>query len=101
MSEIKLERRVVCAVNRYRSFILLGPRHWDATMRKQKSEMDLLEVASEHFEQGFINTWGDFLTREEAWMAASHNNQIFRFVGSQLATDVGIAGTQLYSENLY
>lgn len=101
MSELDLSRRVVCAANRYGNLLLLGARHWDETMWKQKNSMELQKIESERYEQGFINTWGEFLTREEAWMVASQNNQIFRFVGSQLATDVGIAGTQLYSENLY
>lgn len=101
MSNIDLNRRVVCAANRYGYFILLGARHWDETMHRQKEAMDLQYINSERFEEGFINTWGEFLTREEAWLVAGNNNQIFRFVGSQLATDVGIDGTKLYSENLY
>ena len=50
-----------------------------------------IDSLDEHFmpkcpsewEQGFINTWGEFLTREEAWEVAKHNKQIVRFVGNQ------------------
>ena len=43
-------------------------------------------------EQGFINQFGEFLTREEAWVIANANGQIMR--------ESTIQGT-LFSECLY
>jgi hypothetical protein len=43
-------------------------------------------------EQGFIDQFGRFMSREDAWIAAEKGDQIIR--------DVAPAGT-LYSENLY
>ena len=43
--------------------------------------------------QGFIDQFGQFLTREEAWPIAERNTQIIRRVGGD--------GIKLYSENLY
>lgn len=101
---INLDRRVVCAANRDRKSgeIILGARHWDSCMRET---YQLWVVATNHktrdmrfVEQGFINTWGEFLTREEAWQVAVHNNQIIKSVGG----DMSINGVgRLFSENLY
>jgi hypothetical protein len=44
------------------------------------------------WDQGFIDQFGDFLTRREAWEIAKDRGQILR--------DVSTPGT-LYSENLY
>ena len=42
--------------------------------------------------QGFIDQFGDFIDRQEAWVIAKSQNQIVKSVSSE--------GT-LYSENLY
>lgn len=83
-------RRIVCAANRNRESgrIICGARHWDNIMRASL-------LPGEKFtgwDQGFIDQFGDFLTREEAWEVASEQEQIRREVSSP--------GT-LYSENLY
>lgn len=100
-----IERRIVCAANRHSNgLLLLGPRHWDETMRQHYGLADLAfrNVPEHHeFEQGFINTWGEFFDRKTAWMIACYNDQIKRFVGNQHYTDFGVYGTALYSENLY
>ena len=84
-------RRVVCAANRHREsgLIICGARHWDKVMRAQVSET---EHGTRNWEQGFIDQFGDFLTREEAWVVALYEGQIRR--------EVSTPGT-LYSENLY
>jgi hypothetical protein len=81
-------------------FIVCGPRHHDKSMHTILSQIDdtLNDV---RWEQGFVNTWGEFLTREEAWEVACENNQIFRLCGSQTKEDIGKTGVKLYSENLY
>lgn len=73
--------------------IITGPRHFCPTMRQQI-------LASEGFPfwktgavtQGFVDQFGAFLTRKDAWIIAERNGQIKREVSSP--------GT-LYSENLY
>jgi len=95
-----LTKRIVCAANKFNNIVLVGPRHWDNTMRSQYNR-SLIKPDRELFEQGFINTWGEFLSREDAWMVASANNQIKQLVGGQVEEDKGVHGTKLYSENLY
>jgi hypothetical protein len=81
---------IVCAANKNKisGRIICGPRHWDNIMRSQKLESE--DFAG--WDQGFVNQFGEFLTREEAWIIADTNKQIVK--------NVGCDGT-LYSENLY
>lgn len=82
---------VVCAANRhtFTQRIILGARHWDKLMRSA------LQHGEDHvlWEQGFVDQWGQFLTREEAWKVAVEKGQIRR----QIDTPEGT----LYSEHLY
>ena len=91
-STAKLKRIVCAAVRNREGLIICGARHNDVVMRQQmnssKSNWNKGIV-----EQGFIDTWGNFLTREQAWSNATENNQILRRCGG----DEG----RLYSENLY
>lgn len=85
-----VQRRVVCAANRFQDgVIILGARHWDSLMCEHAK---LLGRRGGNEEQGFIDQWRAFMTREEAWIVAVAANQIIR--------DVGCDG-ELYSENLY
>lgn len=87
---ITVQRRVVCAANRFPDgVIILGARHWDPLMREHS---ELLGRRGGNEEQGFIDQWRVFMTREEAWGVAVAAGQIIR--------DVGCHG-ELYSENLY
>ena len=80
-------RRVVCAANRRMDgHIICGARHWDKVMRAQTNDY-------KGWSQGFIDQFGDWMTREEAWKVAADQDQIRRRVGG----DTG----RLYSENLY
>ena len=84
-------RRVVCAAMRSQDGqLILGPRHFDATMRVQMRQKS---GYTEPFEQGFIDQHGAFLTRKEARMIAFEANQIIRRVGGD--------DKELFSENLY
>ncbi len=107
MSRINLERRVVCAANRNKNGdMILGARHWDGVMQQayriymNQLDFDEKEVKdlTDFKEQGFINTWGEFLTRNQAWKVAEHNNQIINRVGGD-TSDKGVG--KLFSENLY
>lgn len=102
-NDIKPARRIVCAANRDPgiNLLLLGPRHWDATMRSQYQIIDGLYDLEERVtpmfeEQGFIDQHGIFLSRQEAWKVAEAAGQIIQRVGG----DESDGGT-LYSENLY
>ena len=66
--------------------------------RKENSDLITLDKRcfSEGSEQGFIDSWGVFYNRQDAWKIAEENNQIIRRVGG----DTKDGGT-LYSENLY
>jgi hypothetical protein len=86
-------RRIVCAANRHREsgLILCGARHWDKVMRAQANAIGI--SPRDGWQQGFIDQFGDFLTREEAWVVAEKENQIRRRCGGD--------GERLYSENVY
>ena len=85
-----MQRRVVCAANRFHDgVIILGARHWDQLMRDHAIQLGRMQCGAE---QGFIDQFRVFMTREEAWQVAVDAGQIIR--------DVGCSG-ELYSENLY
>lgn len=82
-------RRIVCAAIRHREtgVKICGARHHNclhSACRFGKQG---------EWEQGFIDQFHQFLTREEAWLVAVRQNQIFRRCGG----DEG----KLFSENLY
>lgn len=89
-----VQPRIVCAACRdVVGQVVCGPRHFDAVMRQQ---VDRMMSYSEPWQQGFVDQWGRFLTREEAWKVAVAANQIIKRVGGDDAS-----GGRLYSENLY
>lgn len=93
----KTPQRVVCAACRSpdKHFMVVGPRHWDNTMLEQIRNM-IFSGYTNDWQQGFIDQFGDYLTRQEAWVIANERQQIIRRVGG----DDKDGGT-LYSENLY
>ena len=90
--------RIVCAANRFGNSIILGARHWDHLMHQTYDFRYDGIAPHSRWEQGFIDSQGNFLTREEAWDVAVEYDQIFRLVGNQTDT---AKGQKLYSENLY
>lgn len=85
--------------------IVPGVRHFSPDMRAI-----LFRIYGEGYhlkvkEQGFINTKGEFLSREDAWVAADWNGQINLFspVGNERIPQPAKQGTKetLFSENLY
>lgn len=95
------KNRIVSAANYHEGFpLILGPRHWDGTMHKQYDMM--LKAYGDScppphaFTEGFIDKFGNFKTRQEAWVIANEANQVIRRCGG----DTSKGGT-LYSENLY
>ncbi len=70
---------------------MCGARHCDSVMRGQFKAIGQ-KYSPEN--EGFIDQFGVFMTREEAWVVANEAGQITRRVG-------GDGRGRLYSENLY
>lgn len=97
------ERRkpwIVCAACKYGDFIACGPRHFDETMCPQveafikANGLDDASVWGE-FDQGFVDQYGKFYSREDAIQIVLNNGQNFdqeRNGGGKL---------WLFSEGLY
>lgn len=97
-------QRIVCAACKHKDgMIVLGVRHFDSfthatlDLRKQIDPSENWQAC----EQGFVDQFGQFLSRTESWVIACAANQIHRLVGGQVINDIGVEGTRLYSENLY
>ena len=98
MTETKVQRRVVCAAIQCESGeLLIGVRHFSPDMRNTMSYMQDsgARFKREHV-QGFVDQFGVFMDRQEAWTVANDAGQIYRRCGG----DESNGGT-LYSENLY
>lgn len=82
---------IVCAANRHREsgVIFCGARHFDNLMRGQ---IKAANYPFTGYDQGFIDQYGRFYDRKEAWEIAEKNGQIKHQVSTK--------GT-LYSENLW
>lgn len=87
----RTQRRVVCAAIRKNGFMALGPRHFDRVMHDQIGE---LPFPMRDAEEGFIDQWGRFMTREEAFEVASAAGQIRQKTGN-------LSSRELFSEDLY
>jgi hypothetical protein len=85
-------RRVVCAACRIGDIVLAGARHFDTIMHSQLQAMRLDRGQIGMAEQGFVDQFGIFLTRQEAYKLAEEKGQI--------NGEPNIPGT-LFSEDLY
>jgi len=89
--------RIVAAANRWPDgVIVVGVRHADRIMAS------VARIAPHrslhHTEEGFVDSRGDFHSREAAWVIAYAANQILHRLPADTKTD----GTHvLWSENLY
>lgn len=95
--------RIICAANKVtlsnaETILVVGPRHWDKTMCNIFDGMNPYDYAVEIEVQGFIDQFGNFYDRYEAWIIAETNGQIIRRVGGDTALD---GRGRLFSENLY
>ena len=97
----QLPRRVVCAAIRaFDGELLLGVRHYSPDMHKQMDmRIDGAKFRHKGDEnQGFVDQWGRWMSRTEAWHVAKANGQLVRpLVGGQTPD----GEHKLYSENLY
>lgn len=88
---------IVCAANRTKDgTILAGARHWDDIMRTAAKKIygGDRSVFGADTEQGFIDQWGRFYNREDAYDIVQKNGQPFNQERNAI---VG----ELYSEGLY
>lgn len=91
----KENQRVVCACNKIGDMLFTGVRHYCPIMRMQIKMSGIREQHPNYAEdiQGFVDNYGDFLTRKEALKIALEKEQVL---------DVNdIRGGVLYSEDLY
>lgn len=89
-------RRIVCAAIRaHNGDVIVGIRHYSSDMHRQiRNRLDGYRFENRHDDdQGFVNTWGEYLTRREAYAVALMNGQIIR--------PEACRGVELYSEGLY
>lgn len=98
----KLQRRIVCAANRFElkeggTLIIPGARHYSKDMAAVLDQVrDKLVKDHVHGEdQGFIDQWGNYFTREEAVIIAEHSGQLNRW------RKKGGPTNELFSEDLY
>lgn len=94
------QRRIVCAAIRaFDGELLLGIRHYSMDMHKQierRSDGDKFKRRLDS-DQGFVDQWGVFISREEAYQIAEQTGQL---VYPDACGD-GLEGKRLYSEGLY
>ena len=102
---------IVCAATKListdgKEVILVGVRHWDKLMHEQFDNIDHGHLSlrdKSKDEQGFIDQFGDFVNREDAWKIAKANGQIkSRVSGDERINKTdGSVTFRLFSENLY
>ena len=89
------KRKIIAAANRLSDtgVLLVGARHWDMVMHRQYEAIKGAGCPchSANEEQGFIDQFGQFLNRKEAYEIAHKNEQEL----------VGEDWGELFSENLY
>ena len=88
------KRRIVCAAlkSKVSGRVICGARHFDKTMLSQITHSGG-RIEWTNAEQGFIDQFSVFVSRQEAWKIAEAAGQILRRCGGD--------GKSLYSENLY
>ena len=85
---------MVSGANKIGDFVIPGPRHFDDTMHEIISRLNL-ESAAADMEQGFIDQWGRFYSREDAMKMVKASGQPFNLERN------GSQDTELFSEGLY
>ena len=84
---------IYCCSSKQSTYItILGARHYDSWMISQIMDLKLRQNITE-LQQGFIDQFGNFLSRKEALQIAIRQHQIIR---PAACTD-----TELFSEALY
>lgn len=98
----KLQRRIVCAANRFElksgeTLVVPGVRHYSPDMAKVLDQFREKLVSEQVYgdNQGFVDQWGNYFTRKEALIIATHSGQINRWNEKTFPKD------ELFSEDLY
>lgn len=86
-------RRIVCAAVLFEKGMIVGPRHYDAIMQAQYKAMGLKATETDGT-QGFIDQFGTFFDRKEAFAIATRQGQIRHKTGNP-------DSQELFSEDLY
>lgn len=96
------QRIIVCSAIKKNDVIIIGIRHFDAFMI---SQIKALNENYSQWNQGFIDQFGVFMDRKEAWKIANESKQIRRPTGLEenYREQLGSLETEgiLFSENLY
>lgn len=106
------KRYIVCSAVKYKDHIIHGRRHGDAyaTLEKFLPKEEYNSITRENTVAGFIDQYGDFHTRTEAWIIAEEAGQIKYGKGTQESEiKLNINGSEwsykgspmLISENLF
>lgn len=93
----RTQRRVVCAAlyDSELDMSICGPRHCDMTMHYIICAMpNDIRDQLRRGKQGFVDQWGKFMTREEAFEVATAAGQIIEKTGNP-------DSKELFSEDLY
>ena len=86
-----MRRHVVCAACIVDGIIFTGARHYDHIMRAQMDAAGCVGKGGN--EQGFIDQWGNFMTRSEAGKILAKGDQKLR--------NPGYTPDMVFSEDLY
>ncbi len=91
----RTQRKVICAAILYGDFLVCGARHYDTPMHSVLGKIPF-HIIDQHEDpqQGFIDQWGKFMSRHEAFEVATAAGQIIQKTGNP-------NGKELYSEDLY
>jgi hypothetical protein len=97
-------RKIICAANQYGDIIIPSARHHDKRMNalittlggrsKLLENINYGDLEEYRKEQGFIDQYGDYWCREDAYKIVTMNKQTIQH------EDI-CRGGRLYSENLY
>ncbi|MNE36370.1 hypothetical protein D3C80_1301780 [compost metagenome] len=94
-------RFVVCAAVKYGDVIIAGARHFDRVMHSQLDRMNedkLIEAdALGEYVEGFIDQFGVFMDRSEAYKVALAGGQL----NTRRLKSGNQGSTELFSEDIY
>lgn len=97
------ETYIICSAIKYKGHVIAGRRHGDAftTLETFLDPEIYNAIKREDIVAGFIDNWGDFHTREEAWVIADKANQIKFGRGTQEAEmlKINFNGDKVYKGN--
>lgn len=90
---------IICSAVKYKDKVIAGRRHGDAlqTLEAFLDPKLYKAIEREDIVCGFIDNWGDFHTRAEAWVIADAADQVLFGRGTQDPNETPI----LISEHLF